>query len=147
MRKLLVVASVLVISAVAAAPATAEEGAVERIAEVPTVLAVAFPDNFPVGSLSRAVCSSIQRVTMPDGSAKETQTCVLSDEPVIIAEFQGSAPDQALVYQGGGCQWLSDFAFALNGTDEYAESFRVVVTPAGQVHASSSYPAAPLECG
>ena len=30
---------------------------------------------------------------------------------------------------------------------KYAESYRVVVTPSGKVHASSSYPAEVIDCG
>jgi hypothetical protein len=59
----------------------------------------------------------------------------------------GDAPDRALVYEAGACEWLSDFAFAKDGTDEYAKSYRVVVTPSGKVHASSSYPAEAMDCG
>ena len=143
--RLLILALVTMVTA-GAAPASAGADTVERIPDVSTVVAVAFPDNFPVASLSRADCAFVQRVTHPDGSSSETQTCDLSDEPVMITEFQGTAPDRALVYEGGACEWLSDFAFAKDGTDEYAESYRVVVTPSGTVHASSWYPAEVMDC-
>jgi hypothetical protein len=144
-RNVLLVALAIVMAS--SAPAGAGSAIVERVENVSTVVAVGFPEDFPIGSLSRAECHFVQRVTLPDGSATETQTCELSDEPVMIPAFQGSAPRQALVHEGGPCEWSSDFAFVRYGADEYAESYRLLVTPAGRVYVWSSYPSESLDCG
>jgi hypothetical protein len=133
----------LVVASVVPAAATAS---VDRIENVDTVLAVAFPEDFPVASLMRAECAWVQRVELPDGSATESMECDLSDEPVMIPEFQGSPPTRAFHHSGGACEWVSDYWFAKNGTIVFASSFAYVVTPSGKVHARSSYPAEPLVC-
>lgn len=130
-----------------ALPANAGGAFVDRIDNVDSILAVAFPDNYPVGSIMRAECAFVQRVQLPDGSATETLSCDLSDEPVMVPELQGSPPTSALNYGGGSCEWMSEYWFAKTGATVFAESYRVVVTPAGKVHATSTYPADPLDCG
>lgn len=127
-------------------PAAAEEADTDRIENVDTVVIVALPDDFPVGSIMRAECAFVVRVQFPDGSARETQQCTLSDEPVMIPENQGVAPDTAFHHSTGPCEWVSDYWFAKNETIVYADSSRIVVTPSGAVHATSTYPAEPLDC-
>lgn len=129
-----------------AAPVAAGRANVDRIQDFETVLAVAMPEDFPVGSLMRADCSRLIRVERPDGSATEIQDCVLSDRPVMIPEFQGQPPSSAFVLHGGSCQWFSDYWFNVAGADVLAASFRFVVTPSGHVHATSEYPAEALVC-
>jgi hypothetical protein len=120
--------------------------ATDRIEDVDTVVIVAMPDNFPVASVMRADCAFVERVEFPDGSARETQQCTLSDEPVMIPENQGSAPATAFRHRTGPCEWVSDYWYAKNGTTVYASSSRLVVTPAGTVYAASIYPAETLVC-
>ena len=132
---------------VSALPASAGGASTDRIENLDSIVAVAFPDDYPVGSIMRAECAFVQRVQLPDGSATETLSCELSDEPVMIPELQGSAPTSALTYSGGACEWMSEYWFAKSGVSVFAESYRVVVTPAGKVHATSTYPADPLDCG
>jgi hypothetical protein len=129
-----------------ASPVAATSGSVDTIRDFATVLAVARPDDFPVASLMRADCAWLVRVERPDGSARETQVCQLSDEPVMIPAFQGVPPSSAFIDDIGPCAWFSDYWFNLNGTDVLASSVRIVVTPAGQVFATSTYPAVPLSC-
>ena len=124
----------------------ADPVAAEHIEDVDTVVIVAMPDNFPVASVMRAECAFVQRVEFPDGSARETQQCTLSDEPVMIPENQGSAPATAFHHRTGPCEWVSDYWYAKDGTTVYASSSRLVVTPAGTVYATSTYPAEPLVC-
>ncbi len=119
---------------------------VDRIENVDTVLAVASPDDFPIGSLMRAECAWVQRTERPDGSATELMVCDLSDEPVMIPEFQGSPPERVFRNSGGECDWFSDYWFAKDGTDVVAERYSYVVTPSGKVVARSWYPAEPLVC-
>ena len=109
-------------------------------------MAVARTADFPVASLMRADCSFVVRVERPDGSARETQVCQLNDEPVMIPEFQGVPPSRAFIDQIGPCAWHSDYWFHTNGSDVLADSVRILVTPAGQVVATSTYPATPLSC-
>jgi hypothetical protein len=81
---------------VASVVPAAAKASVDRIENVDSVLAVATPEDFPVASLMRAECAWVQRVELPDGSATESQACDLSDEPVMIPEFQGSPPNARL---------------------------------------------------
>jgi hypothetical protein len=100
--------------------------------------------DFPIHSLMRATCSSLIRVERPDGSSTEIQDCQLSDEPVMIAAFQGVPPRQAFLLESGPCEWHSDYWFAVADLDVMASSANITVTPSGHVHVRSEYPAAPL---
>jgi hypothetical protein len=131
---------------VVAAPAAGAGASVDRIEHVETVLVVAFPDDWPIASISRAECAFVQRVEFPDGSSTETMQCQLTDKPVEVPEFQGSAPKTAFHNSGGPCAWFSDYWAARDGTLVIAESFHYVVTPSGRVSAHSSYPAEPVVC-
>jgi hypothetical protein len=145
-KRVLMVTVALLWGLVAASPVSAERASVDRIENFDTVLAVAFPDNFPLGSLMRAECSFLVRVERPDGSAIETQVCTLSDEPVMVPAFQGTPPEQAFRLDGGPCTWTSDYWWNVADSPVYADSFSYVVTPSGAVRATSTYPAVPLAC-
>ncbi len=145
-KRLLIVTAVLLYGLVAASPVSATRASVDVIENLDTVLAVAMPDDFPLGSLMRADCSRLVRVERPDGSAVETQTCTLSAEPVMVPTFQGVPPEQAFRLSGGSCTWTSDYWWNVAGSPVYADSFSYVVTPAGTVRATSTYPAIPLSC-
>jgi hypothetical protein len=129
-----------------AAPVLADAGWVDRIENVDTVLAVRFEDDFPVASLMRAKCDWTQFVRRPDGSGIETLRCELSDEPVMIPDFQGETPAAAFVHSGGACLWTSDYWLAVDGSIVMASAFDYVVTPSGQVWITARYPAEPLAC-
>jgi hypothetical protein len=131
---------------VASVVPAAAKASVDRIENVDSVLAVATPEDFPVASLMRAECAWVQRVELPDGSATESQACDLSDEPVMIPAFQGSPPTRAFHNSTGPCQWTSDYWLAKDGSVVFASSVSYVVTPSGEVHARSWYPAEPLVC-
>lgn len=119
----------------------------DRVGPFGSVVAVAMPEDFPAGSLMRAECSFVQRVERPDGSAKETQVCDLTTEPALmIPENQGVPPNRTFIDAGGECTWTSDYWWNKNESEVLADSFRVVVTPSGKVHATSTYPATPLDC-
>jgi hypothetical protein len=145
-KRIVLAALALILGLVAAAPAAAGRATVDRLTNIETVLAVAMPDDFPVASLMRAECAWVHRVELPNGSARETMVCELSDERVMIPEFQGSPPARAFRNSGGPCVWFSDYWFAKEGSDVLASSFRYVVTPSGHVTAHSWYPAEPLDC-
>jgi hypothetical protein len=121
-------------------------GSVGVVRNFDTVLAVARPVDFPVASLMRARCAFVVRVERPDGSARETQVCELSDEPVMIPDFQGTPPTEAFIDESGACVWHSDYWASTDGSDVMASSVRIVVTPSGKVMATSTYPAEPLVC-
>ena len=129
-----------------AGPVAAGSAKIDRLSNTETVLAVRIEADFPLASLMRADCSSLIRVERPDGSATEIQDCQLSDRPVMIPDFQGVAPRQAFVQDGGPCEWHSDYWFYKAGLDVLAASVRYTVTPSGHVHAISEYPAEPLVC-
>ena len=141
---MIVFAAMLATAAVV--PVAAGSAQIGRLENFETVLAVAMPDDFPIASLMRADCSSLIRIERPDGSATEVQDCRLSDRPVMIPEFQGSAPRRAFVHSGPPCAWHSDYWFYTVGLDVLAESVSYTVTPSGHVHAVSEYPAQPLVC-
>ena len=145
-RRTLMIAILSLMTLSIASPVTASSGSVDTVRDFGTVLSVARGDDFPVASLMRANCAFVVRVERPDGSARETQVCQLSDEPVMIPEFQGVPPSSAFIDEIGACAWTSDYWLNLNGTDVLASSVRIVVTPAGQVFATSTYPAIPLSC-
>jgi hypothetical protein len=130
-----------------ASPVAAGGGAVDVIRDFDSVVAVARTADFPIASLMRARCAFVVRVERADGSARETQVCELSDEPVMIPEFQGVPPASSFIDEAGACVWHSDYWAYKDGSDVLASSVRIVVTPSGQVMATSTYPAEPLNCG
>ena len=147
MLRPLAVTTVALLTAFAlAGPAAAGSPTVDRIANIETVLVVAMPDDFPIASISRADCSFAQLVVRPDGSSTETLHCRLNDNPVMVPEFQGSAPQVAFHNWGGPCEWVSDYWYAKNESTVFADSYRYVVTPGGLVFAQATYPADPLDC-
>lgn len=134
------------LAAFTASPVAASGAKVDRLEDFESILAVAMPDDFPIGSLMRAHCPRLLRVEHPDGSSTEIQDCQLSDEPVLIPENQGVLPSSAFVFEGGSCMWFSDYWGNTEGIDVYAASFHYTVTPSGHVHVKSDYPSQPLAC-
>ena len=129
--------------------AAAADGHIEVLEDVATVVVVKDPattPDFPVASLSRADCAVLVRVVNEDGSAEELQSCTLSDEPVMIPENQGTAPEATITDAGGECIWSSDYHFTMDESDVKASAFEVTFTPSGRVFAWASYPAEPLDC-
>jgi hypothetical protein len=145
-KRILLMVMLTLMGTLLASPVTATSGSVDTIRDFATVLAVARSDDFPIASLMRADCAWVVRVERPDGSARETQVCQLSDEPVMIPEFQGVPPSSTFIDELGACAWHSDYWFYTNGTDVLASSVRLVVTPSGHVLATSEYPASQLSC-
>ena len=97
---------------------------------VPTVVAVVNPPttpDFPVASLSRADCEVLVRVEAADGSAQEFMSCQLSDEPVMVPEFQGSAPESVVIDAGGECIWTSDYWYTKDESELKASAFEMTV--------------------
>src|SRR3712207_6041201 len=134
MKKLLRLASLVAACLlVAAGPVTAAGAWVDRIENVDTVLAVRFEDDFPRASLMRATCPEVYFVQRPDGSGTEILRCQLSNEPVMIPEFQGQPPTRVFTHRVGPCEWTSDYWFARNGSIVLASSAHYVVLPNGTV--------------
>jgi hypothetical protein len=126
--------------------ATQTDAEVDVIEDVETVVAVAMPDDFPVGSVMRADCTVVMRVQFPSGSAHEMQSCTLKDEPVMVPENQGTPPDAVFNHSVGPCEWASDYWHAKDETTVYADSAHLVVAPTGEVHAWATYGVDPLDC-
>jgi hypothetical protein len=146
-RRLSIMIVVALLAAlVVGSPVAAGGGSTQRIEDFGSVLAVRFDADFPLGSLMRLDCDWLVRVEHRDGSAIETMRCTLSDDPVMIPEFQGSPPDSAFLHGGGACLWTSEYWWSVIGAPVYAASFSYVVTPSGEVRATSTYPADPLTC-
>lgn len=136
----------LLVLVITVAPAAAGGTTVERRTDIDTVVVVATPVNFPIASISRADCDVALLVTRPDGSQRETLQCQLSDEPVMIPEFQGHAPARTFHNSAGPCEWVSDFWFYKSGEIVYASSVQYVVTPSGALNVAADYPAERLIC-
>lgn len=133
-----VLAMVIALSATSAL-AGAESDRLEGPFE--TVVPVAFADN-PAGvELMFAECDFVHRVVRPDGTAKETETCQLTD-PFFV--FPGSPPSSAFNISGDACVWFSDYFTQTSGEDVAADSIRITVTPSGRVNITSTYPAEPI---
>ena len=145
-KRVAMIAGLGLLATLSAAPVHANGASVARIGSFETVLAVRMDADFPIASLMRADCSGLIRIERPDGSSVEIQDCQLSDRPVMIPAFQGSAPTQAFVHENGPCAWHSDYWFNVTGEDVLAASVNYTVTPSGHVHARSEYPAQPLSC-
>ena len=129
-----------------ALPAAAAGGAATDRVEGPIESVVLIgEDPLTIGLMS---CDFVNRVEKPDGSATETQSCTihttLSDagdgELVPCADC---LPETAVVAAVGGCEWASDYWLTETGVPLFAESVRVVVTPSGNVQATSRYAADP----
>ena len=129
-------------------PVAAAGVSVQLIRDFPSVVAVRPPTSpdFPLNSLMRANCKWLYRVVQPNGSSIETQKCTLSTEPVMIPEFQGTVPTHRVAYGTGPCTWHSDYWLNTTGVDVMASSVRILVTPRGEVFATSKYPRKPLNC-
>ena len=130
----------------AASTSAAEPASVDRIEDIDTVLVVRLDEDFPIASIMRATCDWAQFVVLPSGRGKETLHCMLSTEPVMVPEFQGSPPERAFKNGGGPCEWTSDYWFAKDGSIVMAESYSYVVTPSGRVNIQAEYPVEPLVC-
>ncbi len=142
--------AVLLLGIVTASPVAAGGPAhksVDILRGVDTVVVVAFPDDFPIGSLSRAYCGILIRVERHDGSATETAVCRLTTEPpLVFPENQGYAPESKFVDVGGPCTWTSDYWWTVADVPVYASDFRVTIWPSGLVFIRANYPAEPLVC-
>ncbi len=128
--------------------ATAQDRQVEVLEDIETVLAVApIPDPLsPVGALMRADCPYLVRIEAEDGSSQEWASCILSESPVEVPEFQGSIPTEPFVDSAGECIWSSDYHWTTSDMPVWASEFEIVALPSGRVHIWAAYPAEPLEC-
>jgi hypothetical protein len=136
--------------AVAASPmvAAAQEhiDVLEDVESVVQVKDAATTPDFPVASVSRATCQVVVNMQADDGSSQQFQSCTLNDEPVMIPENQGVAPEATITVAGGECIWTSDYFYAIDESIVAASAFELVVTPSGHAFAWSSYPSEPLVC-
>lgn len=141
------VAVVMLVTALAFGLSLPAAGANAGVDEVKgpfvSVVPVAYADN-PAGvELMFVQCDFVRRVVNPDGSAKETQHCHLT-EPFVV--FPGTPPDRAFNNRAGECIWFSDYFLLTTGDDVLADSVRVTVSPSGVVNVTTTYPATPLDC-
>ena len=152
MKRLATLVAVSVLAMGSALPAGAGGATKDTIRDFETVVAVAYADNEFGVLLMFADCAFLHRVELPDGSAKETQSCqVTRPFDVLGDEFAGELPTRAFADSGGECIWFSDYWINSDPSVEiFANSYSSVVTPSGRVHATSHYAADPLtpeDCG
>lgn len=98
------------------------------------------------GLLMRADCELAVWVAFSDGTFREWLDCALSDEPVAAPESQGVRPDELLTVRGGECEWTSDYWAMTDGSEIWADSYQLTITPGGHVFGSSFYGPEMLEC-
>ena len=94
--------------------------------------------------MSRADCDALVRVEAPDGSSEEWMASTLSDEPVLVPEFQGVPPETTIVDAGGECIWTCDCWYTKDESE--SKALESVVTPSGKVFIWAPFPAKPLDC-
>lgn len=128
--------------------AMAQDQQIEVLEDIETVLAVApIADPLsPVGALMRADCPYLVRIEAEDGSSQEFASCMLSESPVDVPEFQGSMPTEPFVDSAGECIWSSDYHWTTSDMPVWASEFEIVALPSGRVHVWAAYPAEPLDC-
>lgn len=131
-----------------AAPALAGGATVDRIdGPFETVVPVADADNPEGVELMFAECSFTQWRQLPDGRARETQQCELT-EPFFV--FPGEVPDTAYNNFADPCKVASDYWLQTDGSLVLGDWAHITVTPSGQVQVTITFPAEPLtveECG
>jgi hypothetical protein len=89
-------------------------------------------------------CAFLQRTEHPDGSSIEVEHCQISE--LIIGEM----PTTGFLGHIPSCQWASSYWLNTTGEPLFADSGRLVATPAGEVHVVTNYPADPddlADCG
>ncbi len=77
---------------------------------------------------------------------EERIDCTLTDDPVDPPDTQGVAPGTRVTFDGGACEWVSDFWLVEDGTDFWAQSWSVTVDPDGSVVGTSTYGSEVLDC-
>jgi hypothetical protein len=97
-------------------------------------------------SLMRADCSSAVWIQYPDGRFEERIRCALSDEPVDPPDRQGAPPTEVVHVHGGACEWTSDYWAVTDGSEIWASSYELAVTPEGEVSASAWFEPELLDC-
>jgi len=118
---------------------------VDTIRDFDSVFAVADADNVFGVLLMNVHCDFLKRVEFPDGSAKETMSCQVTDSEGFPDDIAGAIPSRAYKDSGGECIWFSDYWV---NQDEpqivFGNSYSQVVTPSGKAHATIRYAADPL---
>ncbi len=98
------------------------------------------------GLIMSADCELAAWVAFGDGSFREWLDCTLSDAPVAQPEWQGVRPHELLTVRGGECEWTSDYWAVTDGSEVWANSYELTITPDGRVFGSSFYAPELLEC-
>ncbi len=97
-------------------------------------------------SLMSAWCDRALWIEYADGTFDERLSCQLTDDPVDPPEWQAAWPAEAVSQAGGACEWTSDFWQSYDGSEVWASSWSVEITPDGSVSAISTYAAELLDC-
>ena len=98
------------------------------------------------GLFMSADCELAVWVQFEDDTFREWLSCTLSADPVDPPEQQGAPPTQLVSTSGGECEWVSDYWSITDGSEVYASSYEMTVTPDGRVFGSSTYGAEALDC-
>ncbi len=97
-------------------------------------------------SLMRTDCRRALWIEHADGSFEERIECTLSEDPVDPPEWQGTWPSETVRVRGGACEWTSDYWSVTDGSEVWASSYELTVSPDGHVVGSSRYAAELLDC-
>ena len=96
--------------------------------------------------MMRASCDRAVWAEHTDGTWAERIDCQLTSEPVDPPAVQGEIPSEALTYQGGACEWRSDYWLEEDGSEVWAESWWMIIEPDGHVTGSAVFGAEALDC-
>jgi hypothetical protein len=146
MRRTLPLVGALMLLATIAAPVSAGRGWIDKIEDIETVIIVRDEADFPLKSIMRADCDFTLWIQHRSGRGTELLSCRLSNEPVMVPEFQGTPPKGFFFNRTGACEWTSDYWWYRDESIVMAESAQYVITPSGRVLITASYPAQPLQC-
>ena len=168
MRRLGLFVAVMVLVGGLAVPAVAGGAEYDRVEFVGSTAFVSTDPDNGIVVFAFMGCRFVHRVQNPDGSAVETQTCFIFDNsPYIQLEYnpetgffdptlvEGGLPSTAVTFTApptvfgpnhSDCDWASDYWIIKDDSTVFAESWRMTVTPSGQVYMVSYYPAVPVTC-
>lgn len=151
MRKSLIVAMVLALLTAGVGPAAAASR--DTLQDFTSLV----PVNTNPPTAGEVFCKELKRSEKKDGTAKETQQCELTgtfyvidydlNEFVLCAEAECGPPEGKFNMTGGPCEWWSDYWYLQEeSVDVLADGWELSISKKGKVHATSTYPAVPIDC-
>ncbi len=149
MKRTSTLVTAMLLTLLLALPANASS--VRFVEDFDSIVVVGVGDNDIGVLLASMQCTFIKRVVHPDGSATETQHCMITGPFLDFGpEYAGDVPDATYVDSGGECLWESDYWLGTTGESISANRYTSVAMPSGNVYVKAEYRADLLtgeECG